>query len=296
MKSHEKVLIKRNEDMNITTNQIYPCLWFDGQAKEAAEFYCDIYQNSQIITDTSLAVTFKSAGQKFMCLNGGPHFTPNPSISFYVISETRKEVEHYWNQLNEGGKVLMPLDHYEWSEKYGWIQDRYGISWQLSYEKSKEVGQKFSPLLMFTGDQAGKAEEAIRFYTSIFRNSSISRIMKYRKGDPDVEGKVKHAQFRLDGQVMMAMDSSLPHNFGFNEGISLVVECGHQTEIDYFWDRLTAGGEEGQCGWLKDRYGVSWQIVPSILGILMMDPEKAPFVREAFLKMKKLDIETLVSA
>ena len=261
------MLVIQKENMNTDKNPIYPCLWFDGQAKEAAEFYCHVFQDSQIIVDTPLVVTFRSSGQKFMCLNGGPHFTPNPSISFYVICESHKEVQYCWDQLNAGGKVLMPLDQYEWSEKYGWIQDRYGISWQLSYGKLKEVGQKFSPVLMFTGNQAGKAEEAIRFYTSIFSNSSISGILKYHKDDPDVEGTVKHAQFRLDGHVMMAMDSSLPHKFGFNEGISLVVDCRHQDEIDYFWDHLTAHGEEGQCGWLKDRYGVSWQIVPTILGL-----------------------------
>jgi len=276
-------------------NEIFPCLWFDGQAKEAAEFYCHLYQDSQVITETPLVVTFKSFGQKFMCLNGGPHFTPNPSISFYVVSESINEVEYYWDQLHDGGKVLMPLDRYDWSEKYGWIQDRYGISWQLSYGKLEEVGQKFSPVLMFTGNQAGKAEDAIRFYTSIFRNSSIVGILKYRKEDPDVEGTVKHAQFRLDGQVMMAMDSSLSHNFGFNEGISLVMECRNQEGIDYFWDHLTVGGEEGRCGWLNDRYGVSWQIVPTILGTLMGNPEKAPRITKAFMQMKKLDIETLTN-
>lgn len=278
-------------------NTIYPCLWFDGSAKQAATFYCSVFNQSKITADTNIVVTFEASGQKFMCLNGGPKFKPNPSISFFVVCETKEEIDQYWKKLVVGGSVLMPLDKYDWSEKYGWLQDAFGINWQLSFGKLKDVGQKFTPCLMFTQTQQGKAEQAIQFYTSVFHNSSVTGILKYSASDADVEGTVKHAQFNLGKYVFMAMDSSLSHAFSFNEAISFVVDCETQNEIDYFWNKLTAdGGEESMCGWLKDKYGVSWQIVPTILGKLMSDPERARRVVQAFLKMRKFDIATLKQA
>lgn len=277
-------------------NSIYPCLWFNKNAIEAATFYTSAFPGTTIITDTPMVVMFQSAGQQFMCLNGGPYFTVNPAISFYVVMETEEEVNACWEQLTENGKVLMPLDKYPWSERYGWVQDRFGVNWQLALGKLEDVGQKFTPLLMFTGDNKGKAEQAIEFYTSIFDNSSVVGMMRYEPGEPDVTGYIKHAQFKLNGHVFMAMDSSMNHQFNFNEGLSLVVECETQEEIDYFWNKLTEGGSESQCGWLKDLYGVSWQIVPTVLKKLMADPEKSGRVMQAFMKMKKFDIETLMNA
>ena len=276
--------------------EIYPCLWFDGNAKEAAEYYCSVFNGSKICNENDLVVIWSLNGQKFMGLNGGPQFKPNPSISFFVVCETEDEINNYWNKLSEGGSILMPLDKYSWSEKYGWVQDKFGINWQISFGKMEDVGQKYTPALLFTQDKAGKAEEAINFYSSVFDNSSIVGVLKYEAGEHDKEGFVKHAQFKLNGNVFMAMDSSISHQFTFSEGVSLVVECNNQKEIDYFWNKLTEDGEESMCGWLKDKYGVSWQIVPAVLGELMSDPEKAPRVINAFMKMKKFDIAELENA
>jgi predicted 3-demethylubiquinone-9 3-methyltransferase (glyoxalase superfamily) len=275
---------------------IYPCLWFDGNAREAAELYCSVFKDTVITSDNQLVVTIESSGQKFMFLNGGPQFTLNPSVSFYVLCETEDEIENSWNKLLDGGSALMPLDKYDWSPKYGWVQDRFGISWQLTLGKLTDVGQKFTPSMMFTEKHCGKAEEAVNFYTSVFEDSGIVGIYKYFKEDNDVEGTVKHSQFRLRNQLFMAMDSSFMHAFSFNEAISFVVECDTQKEIDFFWDKLSEGGEEGQCGWLKDKYGVSWQIIPAILNKLMSDIHKSERVINAFLKMKKFDIEKLINA
>ena len=112
-------------------NKIYPCLWFDGKAKEAAEFYSSVFSNSVITSENSFVVTLEISGQKFMLLNGGPQFSTNPSISFFVVCETEKEIDRYWKSLLEGGSELMPLDKYDWSQKYGWLKDRFGISWQI---------------------------------------------------------------------------------------------------------------------------------------------------------------------
>jgi predicted 3-demethylubiquinone-9 3-methyltransferase (glyoxalase superfamily) len=161
----------------------------------------------------------------------------------------------------------------------------------------EEVGQKFSPTLMFTHEQFGKAEQAIQFYTSLFPGSSVTGILKYSAEDEDVEGMVKHAQFKLLDFVFMAMDSSFDHPFRFSEGISIAVECETQEEIDHYWYELIAdGGEESMCGWLKDKYGISWQIVPAILKDLMADPARSERVVQAFLQMRKFDIAKLLSA
>jgi predicted 3-demethylubiquinone-9 3-methyltransferase (glyoxalase superfamily) len=152
---------------------------------------------------------------------------------------------------------------------------------------------------MFVGNVAGKAEEAINFYASVFHNAAVGDILCYGKGEePDVEGTIKHASFTLEGQEFAAMDSAREHDFTFNEAISLMIHCETQEEIDYYWERLSADPKAEQCGWLKDRYGLSWQVVPNIMDEMMKDKDqkRKVRVREAFLKMKKFDIETLKKA
>jgi predicted 3-demethylubiquinone-9 3-methyltransferase (glyoxalase superfamily) len=276
---------------------IYPCLWFDSQARAAFDLYEKAFGHAKILSESPMVVSFSLHGQTFMGLNGGPRFKPNPSISFYVTCETAEEVDQAWKVLTEGGSVMMPLDKYPWSERYGWLSDKFGFSWQLAKHRFSDVGQKFCPLLMFTGDVAGKAAEALQLYTKVFTPSSVAGIAKYGPGEGDKETNVKHAQFRLGDRVFMAMDSSMPHGFTFNEAVSLAVDCDTQQEIDAYWTALTTdGGQESMCGWLKDKFGVSWQIVPSLLPKLMNDPVRGPRVVQAFLKMKKFDIETLLRA
>ena len=276
-------------------NEISLCLWFDGNATDAAKFYSTVFENVTTQLSSPLMSTFSIEGRKFMALNGGPNFTINSSISFFVHCDTTIEIETKWKLLSENGKTMMPLNQYPWSEKYGWCQDQFGVNWQLMMgEKTKE---KIFPSLMFVDDNNGKLAEAIEFYTSLFKNSTTLLVSKYEKGEPDVEGNIKHTQFLLNNQLFAAMESSATFNFNFNEAISLVVSCSTQEEIDFYWEQLTSnGGKEGRCGWLKDKYGVSWQIVPCILGELMSNNPKAPKVMEALMQMNKFDIATLVNA
>lgn len=275
---------------------IHPCLWFDNNAREAAELYSRAFDNSRIMEENQFVVNFELFGELVMGLNGGPYHTINPSISFMVTYDDPEEIDRAWEVLTKEGIVLMPLDKYGWSDWYGWVQDKYGVSWQLFLGTKPDLKQRINPTLMFTGKQHGNAEKALNYYTSIFDNSNIQGILRYDADENEVEGTVKHSQFTLNGYTMMAMDSSIDHNFQFSEGLSLVVTCDTQEEIDYYWDNLKKGGTEDQCGWLKDQFGVSWQIVPKILGELMQDQEKATRVVAEFMKMKKFDIEKLKNA
>lgn len=274
-------------------NLIHPCLWFDGQAKAAAQWYCSLFKNSSITADTPLVVKFELEGSEFMALNGGPEFKINPSISVFVLCESVEETNTLWQKLIEGGKALIPINKYDWSERYGWLQDRFGLTWQISLNGDAPIRQKIRSCMLFTRERFGMAEKALNFYTSIFEHSSIDLLMHYPEGTEHA-GKVLYSEFKLNRQNLIAMDGPGVHDYTFNEGVSFVVECESQKEIDYYWEKLTEGGQESMCGWLKDQFGVSWQIVPAVLAELMSDPERGPKVMEAFMKMKKFDIDTLL--
>jgi predicted 3-demethylubiquinone-9 3-methyltransferase (glyoxalase superfamily) len=251
-------------------------------------------------------VLFEFWGYKFQAISAGPLFQFNPSISFMVNfdpsqdKEARQRIDEVWVNLMEGGKALMPLGEYPFSERYGWVQDRYGLSWQLIYTNPEgEERPLIIPSLLFVGDIYGKAEEASDFYLSVFKNTKRGTIARYPSGmEPDQESMVMFTDFKLEGQWFSAMDSAREHGFNFNESISFMVFCKDQEENDYYWDKLSAVPEAEQCGWLKDKYGLSWQIVPAVMDKMMQDqdPEKIDRVTQSFLKMKKFDLATLQRA
>jgi predicted 3-demethylubiquinone-9 3-methyltransferase (glyoxalase superfamily) len=288
--------------------RITPHLWFDKEAREAAELYTTTFSDSRIrhittIPDTPSGtidiVTIELAGQQFTLLNAGPLFQFTPAISFLVSCSTREEVDAIWSRLAEAGTTLLPLGPYPWSEYYGWTQDRYGLSWQVVFVGDQPILQKITPQLMFTGDVAGKAEEAMAFYASVFASSRVRDVFRYPAGaDPEKEGTVQFASFELEGQQFAAMDSARAHMFHFNEAVSLMVYADDQEELDRFWNALSAVPEAEQCGWLKDRYGVSWQVVPRKMDEMMAAGDDAQNARvmQALLPMKKLDIATLEAA
>lgn len=153
--------------------------------------------------------------------------------------------------------------------------------------------QKITPCLWFDG----QAEDAMNFYVSIFRNSKAGQILRWGKEAPSKQGSVLMATFELDGQTFQALNGG--PEYKFNEAISLSIDCKDQQEVDYFWDRLTAdGGKEVQCSWLKDKFGVSWQVVPEILPRLLNDPDKdkAARVMQAMMKMVKIDVAKIEEA
>lgn len=282
-------------------NNIFPCLWYDGDAKESADFYCQVFGGT-ITTDTLVVLNIELFGQKLMLLNGGSQFKKNASVSFMVLCETEEEVEKYWSPLSENGLVLMELGEYPWSKKYGWVRDRFGVTWQV-YLGEKQGEQKIIPTLMFIHENNGKAMEAMELYTEVFPNSKIGNVLKYGDGvgneSHEIPENVQHAHFEIDDYSFFCMDNSYDHEFDFNEGISIVVMTDNQEQTDHLWNSLTKdGGRESMCGWLKDKFGMSWQIVPKKLIQLMNDPhqEKAQKVVQAMMKMQKIVISDLEEA
>jgi predicted 3-demethylubiquinone-9 3-methyltransferase (glyoxalase superfamily) len=293
--------------MSKTKQSIVPFLWFEHQAEEAVNVYTKAFENSRIARVTRygeagpgpkgsvMSVDFELAGQEFYALNGGPQFTFSPAISFFVNCATHAELDGLWNTLANGGAVMMPVDAYPFSERFGWLQDRFGVSWQLNLGERDE---KIAPFLMFIGENHGKAEEAVNFYCSLFDDAHIISLERYGAGEPEPKGTVKHAVFTLEGREFMAIDNSFKHPFIITSAISFFVKCDTQARINRLWDTLSEGGAPQQCGWIKDKYGVMWQIVPPVLGEMLndKDPVKSRRVMEAMFKMVKLDIAGLKRA
>lgn len=289
---------------------ITPHLWFDKEAKEAVEFYASVFPRSKITSQSPLhgvptptgdcdILSFELSGQPFMAINAGPLFKFNPSVSFLVACKTKAEVDAFWAKLSEGGSALMELGEYPFSERYGWLQDKYGLSWQIMLIGKRRIAQKITPTLLFVRERCGEAEQAIKFYASVFRRSKIGDIARHGRDEaPDKAGTVKHAAFALESQGFAAMDSAHDHKFDFNEAISLLIPCETQKEIDFYWAKLSADPKAEQCGWLRDKYGVSWQVWPTALGKMLSrgTREQAAHVTQAFLAMKKYDIEKLRQA
>ncbi len=282
--------------------KITPFLWYDDAAEDASTLYASLLENSEI-TDVSrlpdenpgspgkvTIVSARLAGRDVQAMNAGPDHLFTPSSSMFVGCETVEQVDRLWEGLSEGGVALMPLDAYPFSERFGWVQDRYGLSWQISLTGER---QSLTPFLMLTGANVGKAEDAVGFYTSLFPDSGIDNVAK------DDKGNVMMANFRLMGDPFILNESDYDHGFTFTDAFSLSVLCESQDEVDTLWEKLTTeGGKPVQCGWLEDRYGVSWQIIPERLMTLMSDPDpdKAGRVVQAMLQMVKIDIAGLEAA
>ncbi|HHT43452.1 MAG TPA: VOC family protein [Firmicutes bacterium] len=288
--------------------RIVPHLWYDQEAKEAALFYIGLFEQSRLLSTRviknpppfgdSEIVTFELAGQQFMAISAGPYFKLNPANSLMVACNSADEVDRLWEALCAGGTELMPLGEYPFSRRYAWVQDRHGLSWQLMLV-DEEADQKIIPCLLFSGEACGRAEEAIRYYADVFENSEVGEISRYAEGEaPSSKAKVKYAGFRLDGLDFAAMDNGYDVDYTFNEALSFVVNCSDQKEIDYFWDKLSKVPEAENCGWCKDQFGVSWQVVPANMEEILFSgsEEQVQRVNAAVMAMKKLDLEALAKA
>jgi predicted 3-demethylubiquinone-9 3-methyltransferase (glyoxalase superfamily) len=288
--------------------KITPNLWFDNNAEEAVNFYTSLFPNSKIGSTsrsgkegfehhkmpegTVITMEFEMEGQKFLALNGGPRFQFNEAVSFYIYCESVNEIERLYNALSEAGKINMPLDKYDWSEKYAWVKDKFGVSWQLDVDKINSL-QKIVPSLLFVNDKFAKVNEAVNHYISIFPNSKLL----FSSPHPD-SNETLFAQFSISGNLFNLMSGQGKHNFDFNEAVSFIINCESQDEVDYYWRKLTDGGEESMCGWLKDMFGVFWQVVPTEMFKYIGGPDKEKSSRalNAMFQMKKLNLSELIKA
>lgn len=281
--------------------KIYPCLWFDGRAEEAVKLYTSLFKNSKIgksakvseevaavsgnKAGSTLTVEFELAGLRVLAMNGGPAVPFSPALSFFVWCDTEAEIDGYWKALSNGGKVRMGLDKYPWAPKYGWTADKFGMEWQFILNRNK---QKIAPAFLYVDEMFGKGEEAIKFYLSVFKNSKIESMTKNEQTKT-----VMHSIFNLEGQDFALMEGEGKHGHKFNDSLSFIVNCENQAEIDYYHDALLKGGTPSQCGWLKDRFGVSWQIMPKELSNWITGPNAKRVFAEVLKMGSKIDFKTL---
>lgn len=294
--------------------KITPNIWCNGNAKEMADFYVSAFGDGKInhtmyypktkeegladfqvdLAGKELVIDFEVRGRQFSLINAGDTFKPNPSISFFIDfnpgedEQAREHLAEMWQKLTDGGNVMMPLDKYPFSDYYGWVEDKFGVSWQLILSNPEgDARQSIVPSLLFSGDNTNRAEEALKYYVSVFENSKLGLLAPYEEDTgPAKKGSLMYGDCLLDGEWVSAMDSGVEMDAPFTEGVSLVVPCKDQAEIDYFWEKLSTVPESEQCGWCKDKFGVSWQIVPANMDELM----KKPGAYANMMQMKKLVI------
>lgn len=283
-------------------------LWFDTHASEATQFYMSLFEHSSLVNSTVLKdtpsgdadlITFTLGDQTFQAISAGPYFQFNPSMSLMVSCQSEEEVQRLWQALIEGGQALMPLMEYPFSKLYGWVADRFGLSWQLMLVDDEMPLQKITPSLLFSNEVTGQAEEAAHYYMNVFERAKQRHISYFMPGEvPYDKAKVSYLRYMLDGMEFVVMDNGNKADFHFNESMSFIINCQDQAEIDYFWDKLSHVPESEQCGWVKDKFGVSWQIVPAMIDDFMISgtEEENQRVMQALLQMKKINIAELEDA
>lgn len=287
--------------------KIIPHLWFEDRAEEAASLYASLVPGSRVESvarygsagfevhgrpaGSVMSVSLVLGGLRTIAINGGPHLRPTPAVSYLVAFADVQALDRAWEALADGGRVRMPLGAYPWSARYGWLDDRWGMSWQLRLSAPGDDGETtVEPALMFTGPP-GEAEAAIDHYVAVFPDARADILARHDGSGPDPEGALNYARLRIAGQELGVVGSSAVHDFTFSEANAFVVACDDQAEIDRYWSALSAVPEAERCGWLKDRFGVSWIVGPRHLPELLASPK--PEVTEAFLRMGKIDVAAL---
>ncbi|WP_029090168.1 VOC family protein [Brevibacterium album] len=301
---------------------IVPHIWTDGTALQAAGFYQSVFRDAretarqhyptEHLPDFQrdkagqvLTVELDVHGRRIALINAGSEFRPNPAAGFMVnfapahMDDAAEYLDAVYAKLTDGGSVLMELAEYPFSPRYAWVEDRYGVSWQLILTNPEgEPRPVVLPALMFCGPAQNRAAEAVAHYTSLFPGSRAGNSAPYpEQTGPAVAGALMFSDFRLGPERedpreefwVTAMDSAVEQDFTFTEGLSLLVEADGQEELDRLWAALSASPDHEQCGWCRDEFGLSWQVVPTGLYALL----ERPGAYQALLGMKKIDIAGL---
>ena len=278
---------------------ITPAIWCDGTADEAARFYADVFREGSVVEQVpGLAATVSIHGFRLSLINGGDQCAPNPSIScilnfdpllFGSEEQARAYLDELYERLSAGG-VLMELGEYPFSQRYAWVRDRFGMTWQLMLtDPAGEPRPFILPSFMFGGTNHANAKEATEAWIALFDDSRRGVLYRYEEGGPMAAGTVMFTDFTLRGTWMSARDSGASHDLTFTPGVSMIVSCRDQEEIDRYWTGLSAVPEAERCGWCVDRWGVSWQVDPDNIAELMADAA----TREKILQMGKIDLTRL---
>lgn len=283
---------------------IIPHLWYNTEAKEAVAFYVDLFGGkidwTYTITDTpsgdSDLIQFQLGDMTLAAISAGPYFKLNESMSLMVNVADKDEVTRLYQALSEGGHILMPLGEYPFSPYYVWLEDRFGLSWQLSYAPDLDKPYQFDICLLFSQDQVGLAQPMLNYYKDKLPQASVGQLSYYGEGEAAVEAaKLNYAELLVAGQKLIVMDHGYGGEASFNEAFSLMVYVDSQDELNFYYDLLSAVPEAEMCGWVKDQFGISWQIVPRILmeAYDTASPEQIKAVNAAVMTMKRLDIGTI---
>lgn len=284
---------------------IVPYLWFDHQAEAAVDLYTHTFMHSHVASNhlytesgaklagrpegSLLSIEFVIAGQPMVALNGGPVYQFTPANSFYVHCAFAEEVDRIYEKLLAGGEVLMELGQYPFSPRFAWVRDPFGVNWQIM---QSDQPCQIVPGFLFTGSHIGQAESAIRHYVATIPHSALQTMEK----SPD--GLVQYATFTLNGQTFAATESSFDHGFDFSPAISFLLSCETEDEFEAIWSALTDASADPQCGWVTDRFGITWQIVPEALFALVHcdDEVRRERVLKALYPMQKINLAMLKQA
>ena len=278
---------------------ITPAIRCNGTADEAARFYADVFREARVVEQApGLAATVSIHGFRLSLINGGDQDAPNPSIScilnfdpllFGGEEQARTYLDERYERLSAGG-VLMELGEYPVSPRYAWVRDRFGMTWQLMLtDPAGEPRPFILPAFMFGGTNHANAEEATEAWIALFDDARRGALRRHEEAGPMEAGTIMFTDFTLRGTWMAAMDSGAFHDFTFTPGVSMIVFCRDQEEIDRYWAGLSAVPEAERCGWCVDRWGLSWQVVPHNIAELMADAA----TREKLLHMGKINLAGL---
>ncbi len=292
--------------------RIVPCLWYTREAGEAAEFYKLALPDTRIKKISHFDEVPPEAGgiksgdvmlvklmigdSEIHLLNGGPYYEHTPSVSLMVTVGSKEELDLIHQKLSPGGTALIEIGEYPFSPRYTFFSDKFGVHWQLIMKEGEKL--KVTPTVIFGGEKQGLGPEAMEHYLSIFADSSVLEEERYKKNEGGIENSLKYSCLKIGESELVIMDAGNPSPMVLTGAISFVVPCKDQNEIDSFWEKIGAEGKEIHCGWIEDKFGVSWQVVPENLDMFINGPdkEKARRAMRAMLKMVKLDMDKIRSA
>jgi predicted 3-demethylubiquinone-9 3-methyltransferase (glyoxalase superfamily) len=270
----------------------FTCIWFQEEAAEAAAFYTQVLPDTRITHESGLSIELTCMGTRFLFLQGAQDLQSNRTQSLFLYAGSAEQAAKCVEALSTHGEIIMPFGTYPWASHYAWIVDRFGIQWQIDGDPIRS-SQKIVTTVMFANEQKNRVSSMLAQYATIFPN--FIELMRIPAG-PDIDpapDAVSFAQYKIGSTVFNTMASPLPVTGQFNQRFSQILICDTQESIDYYWDALGAGGNYGMCGWLEDRWGLAWQIIPAELRSWLRDASTSNRVMEALKRMQKIDINAL---